>query len=265
VLAGIERHDINAMTTAPGLLRGLLALAPQAGLLLPQFRRMVSVGALLFPDEIRRICASVTPNLVNFYGSSGAGCTSAIRNGELARKPGSVGRPMYGVEVEIVDDGDRVLPAGETGWLRTRGPGSALAIEPPDPADRTIRDGWHYPGDYAFIDDEGFVFLQGRDSDLINVGGMIVFAPEVERAIAGCPGVREVAVAGQATPDGSETVLAAIVAQAGTGEDAIVAQCRRELAAYKRPKRLLFVDALPRNSNGKILRNEVLAWFDRSP
>jgi acyl-coenzyme A synthetase/AMP-(fatty) acid ligase len=253
------------MTTAPGLLRGLLALAPQSGLLLPQFHRLVSVGALLFPDEIRRICASVTPHLVNYYGSSGAGSTTAIRDGDLARKPGSVGRPMYGVEVEIVDDRDRVLPAGETGWLRARGPGSALAVEPPDPTDRTIRNGWHYPGDYAFIDDEGFIFLQGRDSDLINVGGMMVFAPEVERAIAGCPGVREVAAAGQAMDDGGEAVLAAVVAQPGTGEAAIVAHCRQELAAYKRPKRLLLVDALPRNSNGKVLKSEILAWFDRTP
>jgi acyl-CoA synthetase (AMP-forming)/AMP-acid ligase II len=65
--------------------------------------------------------------------------------------------------------------------------------------------------------------------------------------------------------DGGEAVLAAVVAQPGTGEAAIVAHCRQELAAYKRPKRLLLVDALPRNSNGKVLKSEILAWFDRTP
>jgi acyl-coenzyme A synthetase/AMP-(fatty) acid ligase len=262
VLSAIRRHRADCMTAAPALLRGLLALAPASGLLLPEFRRLVSVGALLFPDEIRRLRASVTPHLANYYGSSGAGSTSAIAGDELARKPGSVGRPMIGVAVEIVDDDDRVLPRGETGWLRTRGPGSALGMEPPDPSDRTIRNGWHYPGDYAYIDEEGFIFLQGRDSDLINVGGTIVFAPEVERAVAACAGVREVAVAGRAVADGNEEILAAIVAQPGLSEGAINQHCRQQLAAYKRPRQVRFIDALPRNSNGKVIKADLLALFD---
>jgi acyl-coenzyme A synthetase/AMP-(fatty) acid ligase len=262
VLTACARHRINTMTCAPGLLRGLLDLAPASGLLLPEFRRLVSVGAQLFPEEIRRVRTSVTPHLVNYYGSSGSGSISSIGGDDFDRKPGSVGRPMYGVEIQIVDDSDRLLPPGETGWLRARGPGSALGIDPPDPDDRTYRNGWHYPGDYAVIDDEGFIFLQGRDADMINVGGVVVFAPEVERAIAACPVVREAAVAGRPTATGDEEIVAAVVGQPGATPDTIVAHCRQHLASYKRPRHIRLVDSLPRNSNGKVIKNTLLALFD---
>jgi acyl-coenzyme A synthetase/AMP-(fatty) acid ligase len=262
VLTACARHRINAMTCAPGLLRGLLDLAPESGLLLPEFRRLVSVGAQLFPEEIRRIRATVTPHLVNYYGSSGSGSISSIGGDELDRKPGSVGRPMYGVEIQIVDDDGRVLPSGETGWLRSRGPGAAIDIDPPDLDDRTFRGGWHYPGDYAVIDKDGFIFLQGRDADMINVGGVVVFAPEIERAMAACPLVREAAVAGRPTATGDEEIVAAVVAQPGATPDAIVAHCRQHLASYKRPRHVRLVDSLPRNSNGKVVKDTLLALFD---
>lgn len=262
ILTACARHRINAMTCAPGLLRGLLELAPASGLLLPEFRRLVSVGAQLFPEETRRIRTSVTPNLVNYYGSSGSGSISSIGGDALDRKPGSVGRPMYGVEIQIVDDDDRLLPPGETGWLRARGLGNALGIDPPDPDDRTYRDGWHYPGDYAVIDNDGFIFLQGRDAEMINVGGVVVFAPEVERAIAACPVVREAAVAGRPTATGDEEIVAAVVAQSGATPETIMAHCRQHLASYKRPRHIRLVDSLPRNSNGKVLRDTLLALFD---
>jgi acyl-coenzyme A synthetase/AMP-(fatty) acid ligase len=265
VLAVIRRYGINAMTCAPGLLRGLLELVPPEGLLLPDFRRLVSVGALLFPDEIRRVRSSITPHLCNYYGSAGGGSASAISGDDLNRKPGSVGRPMYGIELEIVDDDDRVLPAGETGHLRYRGFGLSLGLLPPDPADQSIRDGWHYPGDYAFLDDEGFIFLQGRNSDMINAGGMIVFAPEVERAIIACAGVKEAAVVGILGDRSDEEIVAAVVADGGVDEAAIMSQLRRVLAAYKRPRRIRLVEALPRNSNGKLIASAIAALFAKAP
>jgi acyl-coenzyme A synthetase/AMP-(fatty) acid ligase len=108
------------------------------------------------------------------------------------------------------------------------------------------------------------VFLQGRDADLINVGGVVVFAPEIERTLAACPGVRDAAVGGRLAQNSDEEIVAAVVAQPGLTADAIVAHCRQHLVSYKRPRRIRVVETLPRNSNGKILKSELLALFDGS-
>jgi hypothetical protein len=158
---------------------------------------------------------------------------------------------MYGVEIQIVDDDYRILPRGETGWLRARGLGSALGVEPPDPADRTHRLGWHYPGDYAVIDEEGFVFLQGRDADLINVGGVVVFAPEIERTLAACPGVRDASCPLRAACPNS------VKSWPPSWQPASRACDRRTLSPASRVVQAARGSGrrnLPRNSSGKILR-----------
>jgi acyl-CoA synthetase (AMP-forming)/AMP-acid ligase II len=120
--------------------------------------------------------------------------------------------------------------------------------------DEAFLDGWYYPGDYAYLDEDGYVFLQGRTSEIIIRGGINVFAPEVERAIASFEGISEVAVLGYPVPDLGEEIAAFIVGRPGIAERELVRHLRTELAPYKIPRLFRFLEALPRNSAGKIVK-----------
>ncbi|MEX2201476.1 MAG: AMP-binding protein [Dongiaceae bacterium] len=261
ILAAIERHGIDTISVVPSIARMLLAEVPAEGLLLPQLRLFVTVGAMLFPEENRAIRTRLTPNLVDYYGSAGGGMNTVMRPHEHELKPGSIGRPMLATEIEIVDEAARPLPIGETGILRVRSPTVTRGIYPPDPADRSFRDGWHYPGDYAYIDEDGYVFLQGRWNDVIIRGGMNVFAPEVERVLLTCPGVREAAVLGMKSVLLGEEVAAFVVTDGATDEAAILRHCRASLAAYKVPSVIRTADRLPRNNAGKVIKATLTEWL----
>jgi acyl-coenzyme A synthetase/AMP-(fatty) acid ligase len=259
LLAAIDRWSIDTISAVPSIARMLLGEAKPDALLLPGIRRLVTVGAMLFPEENQAIRRRLTPNLFDYYGSAGGGMTTVMTPYEFDRKPGSVGRPMLGVTVEIVDDNDRPLPTGETGRLRCASPSMAIGLYPADPDGTAFRDGWHYPGDFAYIDEDGYVFLQGRWNDVIIRGGMNIFAPEVERALLSCPGVREAAVVGMKSALLGEEPAAFVVTDGSVDERAILKHCRGLLVAYKLPKSVRLIDALPRNSTGKVVKAELVA------
>jgi len=258
ILAAVEKYRIDVLCCVPTILRQLLALTSDDRLLMPGLRLLTSVGAMLFPEESNAVRKRLSPNLINYYGSTGGGLNTILYPHEIDEKPGSVGRPMLGTDLEIVDDSDRPLPAGTTGRLRVRCPNTCLGVYPPDPADETYLEGWHYPGDYALIDEDGYLFLQGRYNDIIIRGGSNVYAPEVERVLLGLPGVREVVVLGVANPTLGEDVVAFLVTDRKIDRDELMRHCRGRLAAYKIPAQMHFVDTLPRNSAGKIVKRRLL-------
>jgi acyl-coenzyme A synthetase/AMP-(fatty) acid ligase len=258
VLAAVEKHRIDVMCCVPAILRQLLQLSNDGQLLFPRLRLLLSVGAMLFPEESNAVRARLSPNLLNYYGSTGGGINTVLYPGELGRKPGSVGRPILGNDIEIVDDRDQPLPAGMTGRLRVRCPSTCCGVYPPDPTDASYLEGWHYPGDYALIDEEGYVFLQGRYNDIIIRGGSNVYAPEVERVLLGLTGVREAAVIGVPNAILGEDVVAFVACDRLIERNEIMQHCHGKLAAYKAPTRIHFIDVLPRNSAGKILKRKLL-------
>jgi acyl-coenzyme A synthetase/AMP-(fatty) acid ligase len=166
---------------------------------------------------------------------------------------------MLGSIVEIVDEDDRPVPTGETGRLRCISTGMAIGLYPPDPDSTAFRNGWHYPGDYAYIDADGYVFLQGRWNDVIIRGGMNIFAPEVERTLLTCAGVREAAVVGMKSEKLGEEPAAFVVTDGTTDERAILRHCRSLMVAYKVPSVIRVIDALPRNSTGKVVKADLIA------
>jgi long-chain acyl-CoA synthetase len=257
-----HRERINTLCVVPSILRGLLQIAPNEGLLLPGLLRLGSVGAMLFPEESRAVRKKLSPNLINYYGSTGAGINTVLYPHELALKPGSVGRPTLGTDLQVVDEAGNLLPVGQTGRLRARGPNTCRGVYPPEPADTSYLEGWHYPGDYALIDADGYLFLQGRYNDIIIRGGSNVYAPEVERALLALSGIREAAVFGMPHPTLGEEVVACIVADDSVQDPVLVRHCRRHLAAYKIPARFRRLPELPRNSAGKILKRKLVDLFD---
>ena len=174
---------------------------------------------------------------------------------------GSVGRALSGVEVRLVgDDGEDAL-VGDVGELLVRGPNVFVGyLDDPEATARVLdRDGWLHTGDLATVDEEGWLYLVDRAKDLIIVSGFNVFPAEVEEVLVGYPGVAEVAVVGVPHPHTGEAVKAYVVVTQGAAvdEDSIIAYAGDHLARYKCPTKVVVVDELPRNLNGKLLRRNL--------
>ena len=191
------------------------------------------------------------------YGLTEAGPVVTSSTG-IEPKIGSIGVPIHGVEVRLVDpDGDDVL-AGDAGEIWVRGPNVFQGYweEPEATAKALTEDGWLRTGDIAVADDDGYLFIVDRAKDLIIVSGFNVYPAEVEDVINDLPGVAEVAVVGVPHPHSGEAVKAYVVLDRGVeiDEGQVVQWCEQHLARYKCPSKVLFVDELPRGMAGKILR-----------
>jgi malonyl-CoA/methylmalonyl-CoA synthetase len=177
------------------------------------------------------------------------------------RKPGTVGRPFPGQEARIVDVETREpLSDGEIGEIEVRGPNVFPGYwERPDATEESFDDeGWFATGDLGFVGEDGYFTISGRSKELIISGGYNVYPREVEEAIEGCPGVSEVAVVGLPDPEFGERVVAAVVRDdPGLTAENVKDFCREDLAGYKKPRGVVFVDELPRNALGKVLKHEV--------
>jgi long-chain acyl-CoA synthetase len=166
------------------------------------------------------------------------------------------------VTVKIFDDDDRELPAGEVGEVCVRGRNVMLGYYGlPEETARTIRHGWLHTGDMGKLDGDGFLYIVERKKDLIIRGGFNIYPREVEEVLYAHPAVAEAAVVGVRDPLMGEDVLAFVVLKAGARAtpEAIAGFCQERLAKYKCPKQVRFVDALPKNAVGKILRKELRA------
>jgi acyl-coenzyme A synthetase/AMP-(fatty) acid ligase len=178
---------------------------------------------------------------------------SALRGEDIQDRPPSVGRPFSFVDVEIVDDDDRPLKPGTNGQLRCRGPGltSPITIAPAmTPTD--FRNGWYYPGELGSVDELGYIFLQGRTSEVIFRGGAKIFPSEVEAVLQMHECVAEAAVVARALPNNEQEAVAFVVLKQPSTSGALLAHCRTRLTAFKVPREIHVVAELPKNLSGKI-------------
>jgi acyl-CoA synthetase (AMP-forming)/AMP-acid ligase II len=175
---------------------------------------------------------------------------------DLEQAPDSVGRPAFRVDVEVVDENHQRLPAGAVGRLRYRSPASPREYFIGDGSD-AFRDGWFYPGDLACLDEDGYVYLKGRAKDMIIRGGVNIFPGDVEKVLVEHPDVSDAVVVGTPSRELGEDLVAFIVSPRGVTREALTAYCRTRLAPYKVPRRMEFLDELPKNSSGKVLRADL--------
>jgi long-chain acyl-CoA synthetase len=178
-------------------------------------------------------------------------------------KAGSIGMPLPDVECRIIDlDDERtVLPQGEVGELVIKGPQVMKGYHNmPTETMNTLREGWLYTGDIAYMDEDGYFYIVDRKKELIKPGGFQVWPREVEEVIQDNPKVREVGVAGIPDAKSGEAVKAWVVVKEGETltEDEVRAWCKERLAGYKVPKQVEFMDELPKTTVGKILRRELV-------
>ncbi|MCZ4551152.1 long-chain-fatty-acid--CoA ligase [Gordonia rubripertincta] len=187
--------------------------------------------------------------------------TTVLRGADARRKIGSIGTPLLNVEVRIVDPEMNDVPRGEVGEIVYRGPSIMSGYwNKPDENEAAFRGGWFHSGDLVREDEDGYLYLVDRLKDMIISGGENVYCAEVENTIAAHPAVAEVAVIGLSDPRWGEVPHAVIVARPGATppSDADVEQwCRDRLAAYKCPRHITLMSALPRNAGGKVIKAEL--------
>lgn len=224
--------------------------------------RLFISGSAPLPAEIhRRFEARTGHRILERYGMTETSMnTSNPYEGE--RRAGTVGFPLPGVELRITDpETGRELPVGETGMIEVKGPNVFKGYwrNPEKTREEFREDGFFITGDLGLIDEDGYVTIVGRAKDLIISGGYNVYPKEVEDAIDALPGVKESAVIGVPHPDFGEGVVAVVVPDEGArlSEEEIVAGLRDRLARFKQPKRVFIVDALPKNTMGKVQKKEL--------
>jgi malonyl-CoA/methylmalonyl-CoA synthetase len=221
-------------------------------------RLFVSGSAPLLVETHRAFEARTGHRILERYGMTEAGMiTSNPFDGE--RVAGSVGYPLPGIRVRVADAEGREMPRGEPGTLEIAGPNVFRGYwqMPEKTAEEFRPDGWFVTGDLGCIDADGYLHIVGRARDLIISGGFNVYPKEVEGEIDRLPGVRESAVIGVPHPDLGEGVTAVVVLDGADDldEPAVIAALRDRLARFKQPKRVFFVDELPRNTMGKVQKN----------
>jgi acyl-CoA synthetase (AMP-forming)/AMP-acid ligase II len=229
-----------------------------------------SVGsAPLAPFVVERLQERMPDAMVsNNYGMTEAGSAYCIMpKGEAVRRPGSVGRIAPPAVVQIVGADDKPLAADEVGEVRMQLPGKQREyFDDPEATAETWRDGWLVTGDLGRLDDDGYLYIVGRSKDVIIRGGNNIHAADVEHVLVQHAGVAEVAVVGAAHPVLGEDVVAFVVLHPGADADggALRAHALTQLADYKVPRQYRFLDVLPRNATGKVVKGELRRLADEA-
>ena len=204
---------------------------------------------------------------VGFYNAFGqseiAPLATVLRPEEHDERPDSAGRPVLFVEIKVVDDtGNDVTAEGGVGEVLYRSPQLCTGYwDKPDATEEAFAGGWFHSGDLVRIDSEGYIFVVDRVKDVINTGGVLVASREVEEALYTHPAVAEVAVIGTPHPKWIEAISAVVVTREPVTEDELLAHARERLAPFKLPKSIHFVDELPKNPSGKLLKRDLRERF----
>ncbi len=263
VLDAMEQHQATGFSGVPSTFALLLDHLPERATRLSSLRYLTQAGGAMSPALTQRLRGILPwPQLFVMYGQTEA--TSRISwlpPHRLHDKLGSVGIPVPGVQWKIEHEDGREACAGESGEVCVRGANIMQGYwNNAEATQRVLRDGWLHTGDLGYLDADGYLFLQGRRSDMIKTGAHRVHPNDVEEVIAEMPGVREVAVVGVDDEVMGQVIEAFVVAteRPPRAEDRIKAWCRARLAPYKIPRHVTFVDALPRTASGKVRRVQLM-------
>ena len=269
VLRSIEEHAITNMFVAPTMLK-LLVDDPQLSACdLTSMRSFIYGGGPMMVDDLVKAMERLGNRLVQLYGQGESPMTITflshddhVLNGDekQTRRLASAGKPHPNLEIRIVDEDDNDLASGAMGEIVTR---SDLVMKgywrDEEATSASLKNGWLHTGDMGYLDDRGYLFIMDRSKDMIISGGENIYPREIEEVISTMPGVREVAVIGIPDPKWGEAVHAvvALVPGAELSADEIIGFCRDNIASYKKPKSVEFVDELPKNNYGKIVKKDL--------
>ena len=263
VLTVIQRERATTISGSPTMYH-LMLQHPDAHKFDASSITKCTVGSAILPGETKRQLEKFFPNISGIYDLYG--CTEAapsitgLKGKDSVRKHGSVGRALPFLQVRIVDEADQIVPADTVGELICRGPNVMQGYHgQPEASREALRGGWLHTGDMARMDNEGFITIVDRKKDMIISGGENISPREVEEVLHTHPLIGDAAVVGVAEDVWGEAVRAFVVMQEGAEltEADVVQHCKRNLASYKKPKYVSFVDDIPRNPSGKIVKTKL--------
>ena len=269
VIATLGSWPGTRMFAAPTIVRRLTRHVAERGAEVANLAALIYGGAPMYLADLDAAHEALGFRLAQIYGQGESPMTITAldrrthadrRHPRWRERLASVGTAQFGMEVRIVDPDGAALPTGEIGEVTARGP----AVVPgywrdPEATGRTMGGGWLRTGDVGCLDADGFLHLKDRSKDVVISGGMNIYPREVEEALLSHPGVREIAVLGLPDPDWGERVVACVVATPGTAPAGLDAWCLARLARFKRPRDYHFVETLPKNAYGKVLKRELRA------
>jgi long-chain acyl-CoA synthetase len=261
VLDAIESDRVTIILGVPTMLQALAA-EDLTGRDLSRLRVAVSGGASL-PGEILRQFEELFGIVVlEGYGLSETASTATFNRSATERRVLSIGKPIWGVEMRIIDQDNHTLPAGadSVGEIVIRGHNLMKGyLGRPEATAEAFRDGWFHTGDLGYVDDDGFFFVVDRSKDLIIRGGYNVYPREVEEVLFEHPDITEVAVIGKPDDRLGEEVVAVVALRDGAtlAEADVIAYAKERMAAYKYPREVRFIDHLPLGPTGKVLKTEL--------
>jgi acyl-CoA synthetase (AMP-forming)/AMP-acid ligase II len=262
VVGEIERSRVTTVWLAPAMVNAIMALPEIEDHDLSSVRVVINGGEKMPIPLIERI-QRVFPSawFADAYGltETVSGDTFLDRD-SIVSKIGSVGRPCLYLELDIWDEGGRSVPPGEQGEVVLRGPKVFKGYwRDPDATDAAFAGGWFHTGDIGVRDGDGYLYIVDRLKDMIVSGGENIASSEIERVLYEHPSVLEAAVIGRPDERWGEVPVAfvALRQDAEATPDLLIEHCRAQLARFKVPKAVTFVDALPRNPSGKVLKREL--------
>jgi O-succinylbenzoate-CoA ligase len=259
----IEREQVTTLLAVPAMLNFMLAVPNFGGRDCSTLRWVMS-GAAPVPVTLIEEYARRGIEIHQVYGlTESCGPACLVNPEDAIRKAGSTGRAFFHTDVRVVGDDGRDVAPGEVGEVLIRGAHLMKGYwNRPEATAETIRDGWLHSGDLATVDADGHVYIQDRKKDMIISGGENIYPAEVENVILSHPQVREVAVIGQPSPKWGESPLAVVVKADETLTEAdVLAHCRGKLARFKQPRAVCFIDEIPRNPTGKVLKRVLRERF----
>jgi len=269
VLKLIQEHGVTNMFCAPTMVKLMLDSPLVDRYDHRSLKTLCCGGGPMMVADIKKAIETFGPVLVQLYGQGESPMTitslpqwaHVLEGSERQlQRLSSVGLPRTDVEVRVFDEEDREVPVGEVGEIVTR---SDVVMEGywrnPEATAKTLRNGWLHTGDVGQMDEDGYVFLLDRSKDMIVSGGENIYPREVEEVLARHPAVREVVVIGVPDPQWGEAIKAVVSLRESSSvtADELIAFCKDHIASYKKPKSVDFVDELPKNNYGKLLKREV--------
>ena len=256
----IERDHVNIFMGVPTMYGALLHLAGRERFDTSTLMLSVSGGSALPVELLRSFERAFACKILEGYGLSETSPVASFNHPDRERKPGSIGTPIAGVEMKVVDEHDDEVAQGEVGEIVIRGHNVMSGYwQRPDSTEEAIRDGWFHSGDMARVDEDGYFFIVDRKKDMIIRGGYNVYPREVEEVLYEHPAVREVAVVGIPHDEYGEEIAAAVTLKDGVEvtADELRDFVKQQVAAYKYPRYIWFVEELPKGPTGKILKREI--------
>lgn len=260
VFRSIEKYRANAMGAVPTMYVYMLLHPDPEKYDLSSMKYWFCGSAPLTRETWDRFKETFGFEIIEGWGLTEAGANNSVNPPEGKKKIGSIGLPMKGTQMKIVDEQGRQLPPNTEGEIIISGPMLMKGYwNRPEETAKVLRDGWLYTGDVGYVDEEGYFFITERKKDLIIKGGENIAPREIEEVIYSHPKVSEAAVVGMPDEVYGEEIKAFVVLlpdQSAT-EQEIIEHCRAKLKKFKSPKQVVFMDALPKSLVGKILRKEL--------